>query len=107
MQVEAANSNATGAVALTIVGVLLFTGVLAFGLWRVCKSAERAERDPKYLRRIFLFFGIIYLCAAVLQVIDVMRGNNPMITLLGLPVGLGLAWLGFRMARRVKVPPSS
>jgi hypothetical protein len=90
---------------LTIVDVSLFTCVLIWGLWRMSKSMERAEQDPKYLRRIFWAFGMVCLGASALQVINVVSGRDPMITLVGTPVGLEFAWFGFRMASRVKISP--
>jgi uncharacterized membrane protein YccC len=69
------------------------------------KSAERAARDPKYLRRRLLFLGGMYLAAAAFVIEQVVSGQEPIQSLFGLPVGLALAWFWLRSASRVKVPP--
>jgi membrane protein implicated in regulation of membrane protease activity len=105
VQTEAVNTFRPGTIAAIIAGVSVSTALLAWCLWRVCKSVERAERDPRYLRRRLFWLGMMYLGAAVFGIEEVARGKEPIQTLIGLPIGLALAWFWLRMARRVKVPP--
>ena len=92
-------------VTTVIVGVLAFTTLLAWGLWRVYRSVERAERDPKYLRRHLLFGAAVYVGAAALGIVFVVTGHEPVESLVGLPVVALFAWFYVRQAMKVRVPP--
>lgn len=91
--------------AWTIAGVSALTALLGWSFWRMWKTAERAARVPKYLRRRLLFLGWIYLAGVALVIEQVATGQQPIQSLFGLPVGLALAWFWLRSANRVKVPP--
>jgi len=93
-------------IASVIVGVLAVSALLAWAMWRACKTAERAERDPRFLRRILLGFGLLYIASAVYDVAEVIAGKEPLQSLIGLPIGAALAWLFLKAALRVKVPPA-
>jgi cell division protein FtsW (lipid II flippase) len=93
-------------IATVIVGVFSVTALLIWILWRACKSAERAEREPKYLRRILVLAGVPYVIAAVSIVAEVATGDMPVWMLLGLPIPILFAWFWLRQANRVKVPHS-
>src|ERR1700687_1713572 len=95
-----------GMMATIITGVLALSAFLGWGAWRGCKSAERAERDPRYLRRNLLWLGLIYVGGAVYGIVEVVTGREPIKSLIGLPVGALLAWFCLRTAIRVKVPPA-
>jgi heme A synthase len=92
-------------VATSIIGVLVSTAFLAWMMWRVCRSAERAERDSKYLRRRLFGLGMIYVAAAVFGIVEVATGREPIQALIGLPIGATFAWLYLRAAVKVGVPP--
>jgi hypothetical protein len=93
-------------IATIIVGVSAFSAFLAWMLWRTWQSAERAARDPKYLRRQLFWFGMLYVGAAVLGIVEVATGREPIQALVGLPIGLLFAWFLLRAAIRVRVPPA-
>jgi hypothetical protein len=99
-------ASSPGMIATVIVGVLASTELLAWMMWRACQSVERAERDPKYLRRRLFWLGMIYVGAAVFGIVEVASGQEPVQTLFGLPIGLLFAWWFLRAAVRVKVPPA-
>jgi hypothetical protein len=105
VQTDSVNAVGPGTIALVIAGVSVATAVLAWMLWRVCKSVERAERDPRYLHRRLFWLGMIYVGAAVFGIEEVARGKEPIRSLIGLPIGLAFAWFWLRMASRVKAPP--
>ena len=105
MQTDSVKPVGPETIASVIAGVSVATAVLALMLWRVCKSVERAERDPRYLRRRLFGLGVIYVGAAVFGIEEVARGKEPIQTLIGLPIGLAFALFWLRMASRVKVPP--
>ena len=75
--------------------------------WRAWKSVERAERDPRYLRRRLVLLGMIYVFGAVFGIEQVATGQQPLQSLIGLPIAVGLAWFWLRSASRVKVPPQT
>ena len=86
-----------------IVGVLVLTGVLIVALWSVVKSTERAERDPRYRRTLFLIVGAIYAIGAIRGFLLVLVGNEPwwILLLLPVPIVLAIGWL--RMAKKVRI----
>ncbi len=99
------SAPSSGIIAAIIVGVLALSAFLGWGAWRTCMSAERAERDPRYRRRILLLLGVVYVGGAVYGIAEVVTGREPIQSLIGLPVGALLAWFYLRTAFRVNVPP--
>ena len=93
--------------ATVIIGVSVATAILGWMIWRGWKSAERAESDLRYRRRIFVRLGLIYLAAMAIGIADVLSGREPKETLIGLPIALLLAWFWLGTGLRVKVPPHS
>jgi hypothetical protein len=94
-----------GTLAVIILGVALTTAVLVWASLNVCRDVERMERDPRYLRRRFLMLGLLYVGSSVFGIVEVVRGNQPPLSLIGLPIAAALAWLFIRQAANVKVPP--
>lgn len=93
------------AIAGIIVGVLAFTAFLIGVLVVAARSAERAERDLRYVRHWLFLFGALYVFAAVVGVTDVGSGKSPPLSLVGLPVAGFLAWWFLRIALRMRVLP--
>jgi phosphatidylglycerophosphate synthase len=94
-----------GMIATVIVVVLALSAFLGLVAWRVYKSAERAERDPRYLRRRLLGMGMLYIGCALFAIANVATGREPIKSLIGLPIGVLFIWMYLRAAIRVKVPP--
>lgn len=93
-------------IAAVILGVAAFSAFLAFLAWGVFKSAERAERDPRYLRRRLLWFGLLYAFGAAYGITQLITVKEKGPTLVGLAVGGSFAWFYLKAAANVKVPPS-
>ncbi len=89
-----------------VIGVLVISALLAWGMLRVAKSSERAERDPRYLRRLLFRGGALYIVTTVFGIVGVATGREPVQTLFGLPIVLLIIWLLLRAASRVKIPPA-
>ena len=88
----------------SIIAVLLVSALLGLWAWRVGKSAERMERDPKYYRRSMYFFAAFFLLPAIIEIVDVANGTDSKSHLLGFPlISLVLACLYFRMGKRGKI----
>jgi hypothetical protein len=85
---------------------LALSGFIGWMAWRVFKSAERAERDPRYLRRRLLEMGMLYIGCAIFAIANVATGREPIKSLIGLPIGVLFIWMYLRAAIRVKVPPA-
>ena len=98
-------ATAGRAVAFIIAGVSTFTALLVWLFWRTWKSIERAEHDPRYLRRRLFWMGMIYVLGTVFAVEQVAMGELPFQVLIGLPIPVGLASFWLRGAYRVKVRP--
>jgi hypothetical protein len=92
-------------IASIIIGVTVSTLVLGTALWRAGKVYDRAERDPRYLRRIFVFFALLYIFNGVVIIIGVATGKESVWALAGFPIGLLMIWFFLRLAIKVKVPP--
>jgi len=50
---------------LAIVFVLVVTAILAWGMWRLFKAAERMEQEPRYLRRVLRGGALLYSIGAL------------------------------------------
>jgi threonine/homoserine/homoserine lactone efflux protein len=94
-----------GMIATIIVAVLASSAFLGWMAWQVFKSAERAERDPRYLRRRLLSMAMLYIGCAVFAIAQVATGKEPIKSLIGLPIGVMFIWMYLRAAIRVKAPP--
>jgi hypothetical protein len=73
-------------------------------MWRLFRSVEQMERDPKYLRRRLIWGATIYVFGALFGIIEVARGEQPIQALIGLPIVLFLIWVLLRSASKVKIP---
>jgi CDP-diglyceride synthetase len=95
-----------GMIATVILGVSAVTAFFAWTMWRAFRMVERAERDPKYLRRLLLVLPVLYACSTVFGVFEVATGREPIQALAGLLIVVVISWVYVRMALKVKVPPS-
>lgn len=93
-------------IATVIIGVLVATAVMGWLMWRLFRSAERMERNPKYLRRRLIRGAMIYLFGALFGMIEIARGELPIQALIGLPISLFMIWVILRTASKVKIPPT-
>ena len=91
-------------VVTVVVGVLAFTALLVWMMWRLYRSVERMERDQRYIRRVLLRGAIFYGASAMLGVVLVATGKEPILSLAGLPVVALLVWFNVKTAVKVKVP---
>lgn len=90
--------------ATTIIGILLFTSLLGFALWGVAQFGNRVFRDTRYRRRALLWAGLIYVVGAVLGLMEVAVGKQPLQTLAALPLVALIAWFFIRAALKTNVP---
>ncbi len=88
-----------------VIGITLACFVLVLMLLRSAKSADLAARDPKYARGQMLLLAVVYVTGMVCGVVEVMRGELPLLSLLGLVVPALLVWWLLRARGRIKVPP--
>jgi hypothetical protein len=93
-------------IALVIVAVTVSSALLAAGMWAAWRETERAERDPRYKRKILLRLSLLYIGCAAFGIAEVVSGREPKQSLLGLPIAAVLAWAYLRAATRMKVPPA-
>jgi hypothetical protein len=89
-----------------IVSVMAACGFFGWMAWRLCQSVDRAERDPRYLRRSLLRGALLYALCAAYGIEEVISGNAPVQSLFGLIVPAALIWFYIKAASRVKVPPA-
>jgi hypothetical protein len=89
-----------------IISVLGCSALLAWGMWLLYKRFERAERDPKYVRRLLMRQVIMYGCSAVIGTVLVATGKLPKESLIGLPIVALLCWINVRAAARIKATPN-
>src|ERR1700688_266145 len=86
-----------------IVSVMAACGFFGWMAWRLCQSVDRAERDPRYLRRILLGGALLYTLGAISAVSDVITRKEPAQYLFGLIIPAALIWFFIKAASRVKV----
>jgi hypothetical protein len=92
-------------IATIIIGVLALSALLGWMMWRMAKAVERAERDPRYVRRWLMIFGTLYGLGALTGVGKVISGTAPPFSLIGLAIPLTIVWYCFRAVIHMKVPP--
>lgn len=91
--------------ATIIIGVLVSCLLLGYLLWRVGKSADRADHDPRYRRRSLIRLAMVYLVVGVVIIAGVALGKERVEALYGLPMGVLIIWFLLRTAFKTKVPP--
>lgn len=89
-----------------IVSVMMACAFFGWMAWRTCESADRAERDPRYRRRLLLGGALFYALCAVSAISEVITGKQPVQFLFGLIIPAALIWLFIKAATRVKIPPA-
>jgi hypothetical protein len=94
-------------IALVTVAVTVSTAVMVVGIWGAWKDTERAEGDARYRRRVLLRMVMLYVFCAVFGIAEVASRREPIESLFGLPIAAFLAWMYWRAAVRVNVPPHS
>jgi len=95
-----------GMIATVIVVVLAACAFFGWMAWRVCKSADRAEQDPRYRRRLLLRGALLYGFCAVYGIEEVITGKQPVQNLFFIIIPAALIWLFVRAASGVKIPPA-
>ncbi|MGA8202416.1 MAG: hypothetical protein WB814_20275 [Candidatus Sulfotelmatobacter sp.] len=98
--------STSATIATVIIGVLVATAVMGWLMWRLFRSAERMERDPKHLRRRLIRGAMIYVAGALAGMIEIARRELPIQALIGLPISLFMIWVLLRTASKVKIPPN-
>jgi amino acid transporter len=86
-------------------GVFAAAALVGWVMYRSAKSMDRAERDPKYKRRLLYIGAAIYSYGLVAGVAQVLSGDAPPATLLAAPIPLIFVWFYLRAAKRMKIPP--
>jgi hypothetical protein len=81
-------------------------GFFGWMAWRVCQSADRAEHDPRYRRRLLLRGALLYGFCALYGIEEVITGKQPAQNLFFLIIPAALIWLFVKAASGVKVPPA-
>ena len=102
-------TSAAPSLALIVTVIVTVMAVSALFGWmasEVCQSADRAERDARYQRRLLLRGALLYAFCAAFGIEEVVSGNAPVQSLFGLIVPAGLIWFYIKSASRVKVPPA-
>ena len=102
-----ADKNPGLMIALVVLAVTVSTVVMVVGMWGAWKDTERADGDARYRRRVLLRMALLYIFCAVFGIAEVASRRQPIESLFGLPVAAFFAWMYWRAAARVKVPPHS
>lgn len=93
-------------IALIVGAVTISSAVVVAAGWSAWKETERAETEARYRRRMLLRMALLYVACAVLGIAEVISGRAPKESLLGLPIAAFLAWVLWKAATRVKIPPA-
>ena len=92
--------------------ISVVVGVLTAGLCMVrvvmfltAKSTIRSASDPRCRDRQLFLLATVYVVSITVSVAAVIRGNQPVLSLVGLPIPLLLVYWLLRTASRTRVPP--
>jgi hypothetical protein len=88
-----------------VVGVFAVAAFIGWRTYRLGMSMDRAQQDPKYMRRVLYRGAALYGFGLVFGVTQVISGDLPPASLLAAPISLLLIWFYLRTAKRVKIPP--
>lgn len=88
-----------------VIGVFAAAALGGWAIYRSAKSMDRAERDPKYRRRLLYIGAAIYGYGLVAGVWEVLSGHASPTTLFAAPIPLLFVWFFLRAAKKVKIPP--
>jgi hypothetical protein len=91
--------------ALAILAASVTTSLTVWACLHAFREAERLNRDPGRFRRLCLGLGLLYVGTSVYGIIQVFIGNEPLTTLVGLPIALALAWGFLKYANGLKAQP--
>jgi hypothetical protein len=95
-----------GSLGRVIIAVLLVSALVGLGLFRGIKTANRATREPAYLRRKFLWLIALYCVVIIFGLSQVAKDNRQATLLIVLPLLILLVWWLWRAVRRIKNPPN-
>ena len=87
-----------------VVGVFVAAALGGWAMHRAAKSADRAEQDAKYRRRLFYRGAALYGFGLFVGISQVLSGNAPPATFAAI-IPVLFVWSFLRAAKRVKVPP--
>jgi hypothetical protein len=88
-----------------VVGVVTASALIGWTMFRAAKSWDRAASDPRYRRRQLILLAAVYVVSIMFGVSELIRGNQPVLSLVGLPIPLLIVYWLLRTAGRTKVPP--
>jgi hypothetical protein len=88
-----------------VVGVFAVSALFGWMMFRAAKPWDRAASDPRYRRQKLFLLYAVYVLSMVVGIGEVLRRNQPVQSLLGLPIPLLIAYWLMRTASRTKVPP--
>jgi hypothetical protein len=101
MYVAATNKEAI----LALLAVFAICTWMIFVCWRIYKQLERDEKDPlgrrKRILRLCWFLAALDLFACI----EVLLGKEPLVSLIGLPISIGLIWLLLSAAKKMERSP--
>jgi Ca2+/Na+ antiporter len=103
---QSAISTEPGALGRVIIAVLLVSALVGFGLFRGIKTANRAIREPAFLRRKLFWLIAVYCIVIIFGISQVVEGNRRASLLIILPLLILLVWWIWRAVRRIKNPPN-
>ena len=87
-----------------VVGVFAASALLGWFMFRLGKSMDRANSEPRYRRRQIVLLVGVYVVSMVVGVSEVIGGNRPVWSLVFLPIPLLIVYFLLRAARQTKVP---
>jgi hypothetical protein len=93
-------------IVLIILVVLGTSALFGWSAWLICQTANRAERDPRFRRRLLLVVASVYAFGVLNGVSDVLSGKQSAWSLIFVPIPAAIIWAYVKAAIRVKIPPA-
>jgi len=96
--------NSFGTFAKVLVFATVVTAVGGWVLFKAMSSAGKSAHDPKHARRSLTVLSVFYVVNAFYIFSEIIRGKEPPLALLGLPVVILYMWYLWRSTnRRVRI----
>jgi cytochrome bd-type quinol oxidase subunit 2 len=93
-----------GMFATVLVFAVVVTAVGGWVLFKAMNSVGKSAHDPKHARRSLIVLSVFYVVNALYIFSEIIRGEEPPLALIGLPVVILYMWYLWRsMNRRVRI----
>jgi Ca2+/Na+ antiporter len=92
--------NSFGTFAKVLVFAVVVTAVGGWALFKALNTAAKSANNPKVVRRNLIFLSVFYVVSTLYVFSEVIRGEESLLALIGLPVVILYLWYLWRSVNR-------